>query len=91
MGYSPWGREESDMTETTEYACTHARVRLQAEHANTGIRHPCRGYAMGLCTLLPTYMLCAYTFVVTHLPDLPWGPWVPVRTMCQDICVCPRV
>ena len=23
-GYSPWGRKESDMTEVTSYACTHA-------------------------------------------------------------------
>ena len=28
MGYNPKGHEESDMTETTEQACTHAQVAL---------------------------------------------------------------
>lgn len=35
--------------------------------------------------------LCAYTFVVTQLPDLPWGPWVYVGAICQDMHMCPRV
>ena len=30
-GYSPWGRKESNMTEATKYACTHASI-LQKVH-----------------------------------------------------------
>jgi len=29
VGYSPWGYKESDMTEATEHACTHARKEVK--------------------------------------------------------------
>ena len=97
VGYSPWGREESDMTEMTEDARTHARVRLQAEHAHTDIRHPCRGYALGLCTLLPTYMregACAHTHLWSHnfqtYPGVPGCLCLPCASIyvCVHVCDC---